>query len=230
MTSSELREEMEAELTWRTDELRMLKNNLAFIPKQLDKEKYRKSLLVMLYSHFEGFSKMCFLIYIKFINSKNFKRIDLKDKPELIASCMNDVFKYYENKDRKNQFFRRSLPDDKTVHSVYRRVDLINEFKTYLDDVIKINEDVINTESNLKYFVLSKNFYMVGINYKIFEDYTSSIDKLVNLRNSIAHGAEKSGIKEENYNSLEKTIINNVMNKLIMIFVKESKEIEKITT
>lgn len=228
MTINELREEMESELTWRTDELRMLKNNLEYISKIIDKEKYRKSLLVMLYSHFEGFSKICFLIYIKFINSKNLKRINLKDKPELIASCMNDIFKYYDDKDRKNKFFNRTLPDDKAVHSVYRRVDLINGFKTYLDDIVIIDDNVINTESNLKSFVLSKNFYMVGIDYAIFKEYNVDIDKLVNLRNSIAHGSEKTGIKEEVYNKLEKVILNKVMNKLIIIFEKQAKDIENL--
>jgi len=63
MTIEKLREEMEYELTWRTDELRMLKNNLSLILKDEDKDKYRKSLIVMLYAHFEGFSKTCFNSY-----------------------------------------------------------------------------------------------------------------------------------------------------------------------
>jgi len=228
MTIVELREEMETELTWRSDELRMLKNNLANIPKDNDKEKYRKSLIVMLYSHFEGYTKMCFLIYIKFINSKKLKRSTLKMKPELIASCMNDVFKYYDDKDRKNKFFKRSLPDDKKIHALYRRVDLVNEFQTYLDEVLAINDDVINTESNLKSFVLAKNFYSIGIEHEIFKYYDKDIDKLVNLRNSIAHGSEKNGIKEEEYNKLEKIILKDIMNKLISVFEEEAKNIESV--
>ena len=43
MTINDLREEMEIELTWRTDEFRMLKNNIAYIIKDEDKLKYRKS-------------------------------------------------------------------------------------------------------------------------------------------------------------------------------------------
>ena len=52
MTINDLREEMEIELTWRTDEFRMLKNNIAYIIKDEDKLKYRKSLVVMLYANF----------------------------------------------------------------------------------------------------------------------------------------------------------------------------------
>lgn len=69
MTINDLREEMEIELTWRTDEFRMLKNNIAYIIKDEDKLKYRKSLVVMLYANFEGFSKICLLSYVKYINS-----------------------------------------------------------------------------------------------------------------------------------------------------------------
>jgi len=69
MTIDDLREEMEAELTWRSDEFRMLKNNISYITKDEDKLKYRKSLIVMLYANFEGFCKICLLSYVKYINS-----------------------------------------------------------------------------------------------------------------------------------------------------------------
>ena len=58
MTTEELREQMEEELTWRSDELRIYKNALSYI--NTNKGIYRKSMVVMLYAHFEGFVKMCF--------------------------------------------------------------------------------------------------------------------------------------------------------------------------
>ena len=199
----------------------MFKNNISSLT--IKKDIYRKSLVVMLYAHYEGFTKMCFSIYIKFVNSLNLKRINIRHKPELIASSMNKVFKKYDDKDRKNELFKRSSQDDKSIHSIYRRADLINGFNEYLEEIIEIDDDVINTESNLWSHVLEKNFYKLGIKHDIFKASYKDIDKLVNLRNSIAHGSEKRGINEKFYDHLEKTIIKNTMERLILIFSREAK-------
>ena len=52
--------QIEEELTWRMDELRFLRNQLANIPDEKNKKRYRKTLIVMLYSYYEGFSKSAF--------------------------------------------------------------------------------------------------------------------------------------------------------------------------
>ena len=228
MTIEQLREEMEYELTWRTDELRMLKNNLSLIFKDEDKNKYRKSLIVMLYAHFEGFTKTCFNSYVSFINAQKLKRYYIEEKPELIASCMNDIFKAYDDKDRKNKVFKRQLPDDKKLHATYRRADLISQFNNFLTEEVYIKDDVIKTDSNLKSHVLSRNLYYVGINPSCFNAFSDDIDNLVNLRNGIAHGSDKSGIDEKKYNTYENIVLKNIMESLIQLFQAEAKEIIKI--
>ena len=62
MNIIEVRAEFEEELTWRVDEIRLLHNQLGYIRKEADKMRYRKALVVMLYSHFEGFCKTAFSI------------------------------------------------------------------------------------------------------------------------------------------------------------------------
>lgn len=222
MRIAELREEMEIELTWRSNELRMLKNTSSHIIKEEEKSKYRKSLIVMLYAHFEGFSKTCFLTYIKYINSLQLKRIEVKDRPELIASSMNKIFKKYDDKDRKNDFFRRKSPNDKSIHAIYRKADLINEFQDYFEEILVIEDDIIDTESNLWSHVLSKIFYQLGMKHDIFKNSNKNIDNLVNLRNSIAHGSERRGIAEKKYDKLEKEILS-IMERLILILEREAK-------
>jgi len=223
MTIEQLREELELSLTWRSDELRMLKNNLSIMRHDEDKSKYRKTLIVMLYSHFEGFVKMSFLIYVKYINSLQIKRIDLKSKPELIASSMNDIFQSYDNKDKKNKLFKRQTNDDKFIHTIYRRADLINAFSDYMDGIVEVDDKVIDTESNLWSHVIEKNFYKLGIQHNIFKSSYKNIDQLVNLRNAISHGNKKDGIPEKLYNTLEKTIIKDTMSRLILILIREAK-------
>jgi len=222
MTIDNLREEIENELTWRSNEFRMLKNNISNIIKEEDKLKYRKSLVVMLYANFEGFCKISLLVYVKYLNSLNIKRKDIYNKPELIASSMNEIFKLYDDKDRKCQVFKSKLPNDKNLHSVYRRTSLISEFENFMDESINLKEEVINTESNLWSHVLSKNLYILGINHDMFKQYNGDIDRLVNMRNSIAHGSERKGITEKSLEKLEKCILRDVMPKIITLLVREA--------
>jgi len=62
MDLADIRAQLESELTWRQNEMRLLHNQLEFIEKYEEKKRYRKSLVVMLYSHYEGFCKTAFLI------------------------------------------------------------------------------------------------------------------------------------------------------------------------
>lgn len=55
MTANELREELEEELRWRQEELAFFKNQLSNINSEEDSCRYRKSLVFLLYSHFEGY-------------------------------------------------------------------------------------------------------------------------------------------------------------------------------
>lgn len=222
MTIDELREEMEEDLTWRLQELKNFKNLMSLSQNYIDEEVYFKPLIVMLYSHYEGFAKLCFLAYLKYINSQNIQKKQLMSKPELLASSMDEHFKYYDNKDRKNKFFKRKDKDDRAIHMIYRRADLVQSFNNFLEEKVTINENVINTESNLWSHVLEKNFYKVSIKHTIMKSFYSDIDKLVQLRNSIAHGSKKRGVKKSFYEKIEVSTIK-IMEKLILVFNREAK-------
>ncbi|EOU1489043.1 MAE_28990/MAE_18760 family HEPN-like nuclease [Clostridium perfringens] len=221
MQLEEIRAEMEDELTWRQREIVFLRNVMVGIEKEEDKEKYRKSLVIMLYAHFEGFCKTCLLIYVKVINDLNLSRKEANDY--LVASSMEGIFDGYDNLDRKCKIFKRQLPDDTDLHKFYRRADLVLQFNEFLDEQLVISDNVINTESNLWYHVLKKNLYKLGIDYKVFDQYQSSINILVNKRNSIAHGSEKFGILKNDYERIQDDIIE-VMNNIIKILMKNLKD------
>lgn len=217
MLPIEVREQMEAEFTWRKQEMIFLRNILGEINKEENQDKYRKSLVVMLYSHFEGFCKTSLLIYVNYINSLNLKRKEVNEN--LRAASMNNIFKKYDNPDRKCDIFRTTLPDDTSIHKEFRKVDFIIQFNEFLEDINKLDDDVINTESNLKFTILQKNLYRLGIDYVEFKSFEKDINQLVNLRNSIAHGSEKMGIKKHLYDKLENSVFNT-MNNLILIINK----------
>lgn len=66
---------------------------------------------------------------------------------------------------------------------------------------------MIDTESNLWYIVLKKNLFKIGLPIDFFEDHKHTIDKLVNRRNGIAHGNERSGVSCHDYEKMEREVL-----------------------
>lgn len=188
---------MESELAWRQEELAFLKNQLSNMTNEAQKDKYRKSLVLMLYSHFEGFVKICLLSYIQYINSLQMKREAFNEK--LVASSMSREFNAYDNNDEKCKIFKKKLPEDKRLHKFYRRVNFIEEMNGFKQCNLFITDETIDTESNLWYIVLQKNLYKAGLPVDLFDEISEDIDALVNRRNSIAHGTERAGVREKEY-------------------------------
>lgn len=188
---------METELEWRQEELAFLKNQLSNIQDENQQNKYRKSLVLMLYSHFEGFVKICLLSYIQYVNSLKLKREDFNER--LIASSMNREFNAYDNNDEKCHIFKEELPEDRRLHKFHRRVNFLEKIEEFKQSDLFIPDETIDTESNLWYIVLQKNLYKVGLPIDLFDDLSGDIDALVNRRNSIAHGTERAGVQETEY-------------------------------
>lgn len=203
---------METELAWRQEELAFLKNQLSNIQEEIQRDKYRKCLVLMLYSHFEGFIKICLLSYIQYVNSLHLKRENFNE--ELVASSMHREFNAYDNNDEKCNIFKKKLPEDKRLHRFYRRVNLLEELDVFKQSDLLIPDETVDTESNLWYIVLQKNLYKVGLPIDLFDDLSSDIDALVNRRNSIAHGTERAGVSENEYLKWE-TKTNKVMEEII---------------
>ncbi len=120
MTADELRAALEVELAWRQEELAFFKNQLSDITEE-NKNKYRKCLVLILYSHLEGYIKICLQTYVQYINSQGLTRKDVNTG--LMVASMHKEFIAYENLDRKCEIFRKELPDDARLHRLYRRVD-----------------------------------------------------------------------------------------------------------
>lgn len=200
MTADELRAALEAELAWRQEELAFFKNQLNEILEH-NKDRYRKSLVLILYSHMEGFIKICLQTYIQYINSQELKRGDVNT--ELMVAGLYKEFIAYENLDRKCEIFRKELPEDSRLHRLYRRVDFMEKVEDFKAQRLNIDDQLIDTESNLWYIVLQKNLYKIGLSVDLFESYHRDIDSLVNRRNTIAHGNFRSGVSEEEFTNWE---------------------------
>ena len=204
MTADEFRAALESQLTWRREELAFFKNQMNHMPDEEDRARYRKSLVLILYSHMEGYVKVALQTYIQYINDLNLLRKDVISG--LAAASMDQVFAAYENPRRKSDIFRRELPEDTALHRFYRRVDFLEQMEEFQEKILVIEDSAIDTESNLWYVVLQKNLYKIGLPVDLFEPYHRDIDALVNRRNSIAHGDSRAGVSEREFTNWENKI------------------------
>lgn len=203
MDYNEISSEIEMDYTWRYNEMIFLRNVLSDISKEEKKDIYRKSLITMLYSHFEGFCKFIFLYYIEKINDQKYYRKELS--PSLIAASMKHEFDAYANKDKKCKIFKNELPDDSKLHELSRRKDFVCAFQGFLEKIAYIPDDVVDTRSNLKPIVLKKILFHLGFDIFIEQEFTDTINCLLKYRNSVAHGENRirMGISEKAYSDIE---------------------------
>ena len=157
----------------------------------------KQTLVLILYSHMEGYIKIALQAYIQYINSQQILRKDAISG--LMVAGMHKEFLAYENLDRKCAIFRRELPEDTSLHRFFRRVDFMEQLDSFRDTTLVVEDSVVDTESNLWYIVLQKNLYKIGLPIDMFEQYRSEIDALVNRRNSIAHGNARAGVDQQEF-------------------------------
>ena len=200
--------ELEEEYTWRYQELVFLENLEANIESDTSRKKYRKSLIVMLYSHFEGFCKFAFTYYITSINDQQCIRSTLK--PPLIAASMNNEFTAYDDLDRKCKIFKRTLPDDTKLHRFSRRHDFVCAFNDFLKAIAEIPDTVVDTDSNLTPTVLKKTLFRLGFDISIADQYKDPINQLLSYRNGVAHGngGIANGINRNDYSRIKESTLS----------------------
>jgi hypothetical protein len=231
MDLADIRAQLEIELTWRQNEMRLLHNQLAFIKIDEEKKRYRKSLVVMLYSHYEGFCKTAFSIYINAINKERCKCLEMNEF--IVTATFADIFTALEIPNSKCKIFKPKLPDDAKLHRFCRQVNFISGLNNFLNKEAKIPEDVIDTESNLKREVMRKILFRLGFPYDAFKKHEDQIKDLLETRNNIAHGAFVSGIEEDLYQKFEKSsyeIMSELMDLLMQALINKEYLRAPITT
>ncbi|MHB9035060.1 MAG: MAE_28990/MAE_18760 family HEPN-like nuclease [Armatimonadota bacterium] len=202
MNEADIRAQLEDELTWRHNEIRLLHNQLSNIDDEIDKRRFRKALVVMLYAHYEGFCKTALSIYADAVNQEKMRCGDVTAC--IAAASLADVFKEFESSFKKSDIFRRVLPDDSQLHRYCRQVDLLSVLHDIWDMYVQIPvESVVDTESNLMPAVMRKMLYRLGFSHDSFKTYDGDIHFLLECRNGIAHGYRKDGLEESLYIKLQ---------------------------
>ena len=142
MTSEDFRGELYREHEWRFDEVRALKNAIAREPRE-SRDNLRKSIVILLYAHFEGF---CIFALQHYLNALNQLRLPCHLViPAVIAGAWDRVFNAMEHGDQKSQIFRQALPQRHSTSSPLAGDDTsLKALKIYMKGPIEIDEKVID--------------------------------------------------------------------------------------
>lgn len=191
MNHTELRAQLEDDLSWRLDELRHLRNTLLG---DLDRDQWPvsalRTILVMQYAHLEGFAGNAFRLYVDAVNSRALQPGEAQ--PHLFASALLPEFDALrmgssEQESNEGRLTRRA---HNQVYFVERLLQLSRGIITI--DV----EKAVSMEMNFGSDVLRRTLFMLGIPASAVDNsYYSSLEFVRRARNDIAHGSRRERIE-----------------------------------
>jgi len=171
-TLSDLYNHLEEDLGWRIKELSLLKNTIPNTPNRAPlQDALIRAGLTMLYAHWEGFVKCAAENYLNYVSLRRLRHDQLESC--FVALCLK---KKINEMDNTNRF-------DRQTAAVDFMLEQLNE-RAYIP-----YEGIIQTKSNLSFFVFRDICTVIGIDYKKYQLKETLIDReLLQFRNSIAHG------------------------------------------
>lgn len=172
------------ELAWRKKEISDIKLCLDGNPTY--QKVLMKSLVLLLYSHWEGYIKISSKYYIQYVKEKKKKNIDLSENFTALAlkraleQCIDNV----------NAL---TLSNELKLINKYNKIK-DHKFECDIDINNNFDKSIINTKDNLSSNVFKSICNIIGIKTKnTFIENKYYIDsKLVNNRNIIGHGSKYS--------------------------------------
>ena len=204
MTVDEVWAQLESDMAWRQAELRALSNLQTTIKRDVEKDRLRRAMLVMLCAHAEGFFKNAFLTYVNVVNKTAIPSSEATHA--LVAAAFADVFHALTNGNPKQKVFSAPLPTDQKLTILARQREFLTELPRLLARPIEVPDTAVNTENNLSSHVIKRNLYRLGFPEDLLDAYHAELDELVKRRNNIAHGADSDSVKENDYERLRKAV------------------------
>lgn len=195
-------DEITSDISWRTEELKkieIISSNLLDSNSKI----FLKSIIPLLYAHWEGFVVSSLEIVFKYFN-------DLKLSSDIY--CDTYLTTAYEQT-------LKSL-DDSTGFDK-RKKHLINIYQGFKKE-IKFSQK-IDTKSNLNFATLEEICKKINININKFKEYKEDLNRLVNIRNSIAHG--ENAYSFESFEDIEEYIV--LIENLMLDFLSELQDLLK---
>jgi len=200
MDAQQLRADMEADRTARQAEILFYQNQVELARSDPDKDRMRRALVLLLYAHYEGFTKFAFAAYISAVNAEGLKCAEANSA--IVAAALSELFKELRNPQPISGLLRGPVPEDSALMRFAREREFVERAYEFLDLSVVLTDSFVETEWNLKPPVLRKLLYRLGLDTESVSAEHGRIEELVNRRNNIAHGSDVSGISEATYIAL----------------------------
>jgi hypothetical protein len=179
-------QDLEADRLQREAELRLIENFAARTDVEAERNMLFRSLILLTYAHLEGFCKFALLAYAGAVNAL---ALPCRDAAvPVLAASLGDIFAALRNPNSKAPEFRNGLPNDQELHMLWRERTFIEAYEGILGRTVEIPDHVIDTKANLSTVVLKRNLYQLGLDYPAVDQHRGAIDRLLGVRNAIAHG------------------------------------------
>lgn len=206
MTYEQLENYLDDDLNWRKREI----TELLFIAKDTESVVLLKSMILLLYAHWEGFIKKSSKIYIKYIVEKKIPLKNLSDNFKA-AALKGNITQCFETKDSLN------LSNELSFINKYLKLEE-KKFKISINPDDDFDKSIIDTQSNLKPDVLKNIYGILGIQYKdALETRKNYISRnLLHVRNTIGHGSKYEDNTDDDL-VLEIADIERLKNIIILI-------------
>lgn len=180
-------EEIEKDRAVREQEIRLVENSARKTLIQRERDMYLRVSVLLTYAHLEGFCKFALTAYVSAVNSTRLPCRVLSDA--VVAATLTTLFRALRNPESKHPLFAKPLPDDAKLHLVFRERAFVAGLEGIADTRVAIPDTAVDSESNLSSVVLRKNLYKVGLEHQEIDKWKGDMDKLLGIRNHIAHGA-----------------------------------------
>lgn len=221
MNTNDFAVELFYDWAWRSEEIQLLRTAGSAQPTEELRDTFRRSMVVILYAHFEGFCVFALSHYLTVINRQKLRCGEAATA--ILAASWEALFQAMETGDEKCKVFHRSLPDDKNLHRHWRRRHFVEELHQFQNRVVALPDDLVDAESNLKPWTLKRNLFLLGLDHEFVDEHADSINRLLRRRNDIAHGDERRGIPEAEYDEYELMVLR-IKDRLVDFLVKAFRE------
>ncbi len=208
MNAEDAATQLEDDKRSRLNELTFLENICNSLPDEIQQNRMRKAVILMLYAQLEGFTKTALEIYCRHINEAALRCGDVL--PELATSAFSEVFKALQGSDKATKKFLpnelHELKEDLRTFAIQKT--LVSLCANFMQAELKIPDKYVDMESNLKPMVLKKNLYRLALPFQMFNEHIGILDRLLNQRNTIAHGGLVAGIGAVDYAEMRQAALN----------------------
>lgn len=179
----------------------------SLIPAQAgaDRDSLKRSLVLLIYSHVEGFCKFSLLTYVEWLNSAGLKCSQVTYP--LVAATLSQAFSALRDPNSKHDFFRNILPLDSALHLSAREHVFVEKYDLVVAQDVKIPDKLVDTKSNVTPEVLMKILFHLGMSYECVLPQSGSLSKLLGIRNAIAHGDRLKVPKDSELSDFKATAI-----------------------